>query len=55
MLKLAEHLHMTVGDLLKRADSRELNEWRALFLLRERDALRKDLDAKVLAASHHQR
>jgi hypothetical protein len=32
---LAEHLHLPVGEMLRRMDSRELTEWQAFFKLRQ--------------------
>lgn len=38
LFSLAEHLHMPVGELLKRMDSRELSEWMAYFMLKNKSS-----------------
>lgn len=43
---LAEHLGMTVGQLLSGISSRELSEWQAYFILKEEDRKRAELEAK---------
>lgn len=39
---------MTVGDLLRRADARELSEWKAFFLIEKKQKERADLERRAL-------
>jgi hypothetical protein len=46
LFHLAEKLHMTVGTLLRTADSRELSEWQAVFYARNMAKMQDSLDKK---------
>lgn len=51
LFNLAEKLHMTVGELLRKTDSREISEWQALFYLRGMEKTRQELDRLALAGA----
>lgn len=51
LFSLATHLHMPVGELLRRMDSRELTEWMAFFAVRSKDNQRADMNRQSTALS----
>jgi hypothetical protein len=49
-MELARTLHMTLGQLFREADSRELGLWIALYSIEADEQHKRDLVAKAEAA-----